>query len=59
MKKLILCLSAWGLSLCLPAQSDDSRWTPADIIHTEYARETAFSPDGKMLVWPSKRKANP
>lgn len=44
------------LTTSLFAQSDDpSRWTPEDIINTEFLRNAQFSPNGNMLVW-SKRK---
>ena len=37
-------------------ENDKSRWTPEDIIHTDYARSMTFSPDNKLLLW-TKRKA--
>jgi dipeptidyl aminopeptidase/acylaminoacyl peptidase len=35
---------------------DPSRWTPKDIINTEYVRSVSISPDNSMVVW-TKRKA--
>ncbi|WP_299362560.1 prolyl oligopeptidase family serine peptidase [Winogradskyella sp.] len=34
---------------------DPSRWTPEDIINTEYVRSVSISPDNTMVVW-TKRK---
>ncbi|WP_340063775.1 prolyl oligopeptidase family serine peptidase [Ascidiimonas aurantiaca] len=36
-------------------KKDPSRWTPEDIINTEYMRSVSFSPDGSMLVWTKRR----
>lgn len=37
------------------AEKDKNKWTPDDIIHTEYIRSVQISPDNKMVVW-TKRK---
>ncbi|MEO1030623.1 MAG: prolyl oligopeptidase family serine peptidase [Bacteroidota bacterium] len=37
-------------------KNDPSRWTPEDIINTEYMRSVSISPDNTMVVW-TKRKA--
>ncbi len=49
---------------CLSAQAqnedkndDPTRWTPNDIINTEYLGSPIFSPDGNLVVW-SKRKGD-
>ena len=36
-------------------KKDPSRWTPEDIINTEYMRSVSFSPDGSMIVWTKRR----
>lgn len=36
-------------------KDDPTRWTPEDIINTEYLGNASFSPDNKMVVW-TKRK---
>jgi len=36
-------------------KNDPSRWTPEDIINTEYVRSVSISPDNSMVVW-TKRK---
>jgi len=36
-------------------QDDSSRWTPEDIIFTEYLSSPKLSPDGKMVVWTKRR----
>lgn len=48
----LMCLAA-----TLAAQNEDSadRWTPEDIINTEYLRSPAISPDNNMLVWTKSR----
>lgn len=56
MKNLITLTTI--LSFCasfLFAQDDKNKWTPEDIINTEYVRSTQFSPDNNMIVW-TKRK---
>ncbi len=57
---LIVYLSGMILS-AIPAQAQekkaDDRWTPEDIIHTEYLRSPELSPDNNMLVW-TKRRAH-
>ncbi|WP_299525459.1 prolyl oligopeptidase family serine peptidase [Winogradskyella sp.] len=44
-------------SFCVNAQNteDPSRWTPEDIINTEYVRSVSISSDNSMVVW-TKRK---
>lgn len=37
-------------------EKDPTRWTPNDIINTEFMRSVSISPDGKMVLW-TKRKA--
>jgi dipeptidyl aminopeptidase/acylaminoacyl peptidase len=46
------------LSVTITAQDQEAKgkWTPEDIIHTEFLRSASFSPDGSMVVW-SKRRA--
>jgi dipeptidyl aminopeptidase/acylaminoacyl peptidase len=43
------------LSLSIQAQDQD-KWTPQDIINTQFLRSVIFSNNAKMLVW-SQRKA--
>jgi dipeptidyl aminopeptidase/acylaminoacyl peptidase len=47
---LLVCLSAQ-----LFAQDKSQKWTPDDIIHTEYLRSATFSPDGQMVAWTKRR----
>jgi dipeptidyl aminopeptidase/acylaminoacyl peptidase len=57
MKTTYLLLLSFFLSSTLFAQKEDpTRWTPKDVIHTEYLQGAEFSPDGNMLIW-SKRRA--
>lgn len=44
------------LNFSLTGQEDPKKWTPKDIIHTEYLQSPVFSPDHQMVVW-SKRRA--
>ncbi len=55
MKKITAILAALVLAVSLGAQ--DNKWTPEDIINTEYAGNISFSPDNSMVVW-TKRKAS-
>ncbi len=56
-------VSFFGISICLftvgnliaQDKKDLSRWTPEDIINTEYMGSVSFSPDNSMVVW-TKRK---
>lgn len=54
---LLLCLGSCLIVLPLQAQEQDdpSRWTPEDIIYTEYLRSPVFSPDNRMVVWTKSR----
>ncbi len=37
-------------------KSDDlTRWTPSDIIHTEYMQNVTISPDNSMVAWTKRR----
>ncbi|WP_111683522.1 S9 family peptidase [Winogradskyella tangerina] len=56
--KLLLFVVSISFLFSLSAQNatDPSRWTPEDIINTEYVRSASFSPDNTMVVW-TKRKA--
>ncbi|MEM9850338.1 MAG: peptidase S9, partial [Bacteroidota bacterium] len=60
MKQISLVLIVMLLSICMVfAQKEDpkpDRWTPKDVIHTEYLSGAVISPDNKMVVW-SKRRA--
>lgn len=60
MKQLILTLAlVLVVSLILTAQKEEikpDRWTPKDVIHTEYLGSPVFSFDNQMVVW-SKRRA--
>ncbi len=54
MKKTVLLL----LNLIFFTQigfAQDDKWTPEEIINTEYVGSPSFSPDGSMIVW-SQRK---
>lgn len=56
MKKIITLLAI--LPFCYTsifAQEDKNKWTPEDIINTEYVQSTQFSPDNNQIVW-TKRK---
>lgn len=53
---LTLSLCLLGFSLSLAGQEDPKKWTPEDIIHTEFLQSPVFSPDHQMVVW-SKRRA--
>lgn len=55
MKKITAILAALVLAISLGAQHN--KWTPEDIINTEYAGNISFSPDNSMVVW-TKRKAS-
>lgn len=55
MKKITAILAALVLAISLEAQHN--KWTPEDIINTEYAGNISFSPDNTMVVW-TKRKAS-
>ncbi|MCA0133686.1 S9 family peptidase [Winogradskyella alexanderae] len=59
MNKLInvLILVFLSLTQAIHSQSetDPSRWTPEDIINTEYVRSVTISPNNTMVVW-TKRK---
>ncbi|WP_298286358.1 prolyl oligopeptidase family serine peptidase [uncultured Lutibacter sp.] len=37
-------------------ENDKTRWTPEDIINTEYMRSVSISPNGNMVLW-TKNKA--
>ena len=52
----MLSLYFFFCSLTAQNSKDPSRWTPEDIINTEYVRSVSFSPDNQMVVW-TKRKA--
>lgn len=56
-KHIIFLLSVLLFSITSIAQDkkEPSRWTPEDIINTEYMGSVSFSPDNTMVVW-SKRK---
>ncbi|MEM1327725.1 MAG: prolyl oligopeptidase family serine peptidase [Bacteroidota bacterium] len=57
MKSTLLLAFFFLFSDFLFAQKDDpTRWTPKDVINTEYLSGATFSPDGNMLIW-SKRRA--
>ena len=49
---LILLLLTSTLSA---QEKDKSKWTPSDIINTEFMSSIEISPDNKMVVW-TKRK---
>ena len=51
---LFLCL-ALSLGFSFSQNSDPSRWTPNDIINTEYMGSVSISPNNSMVVW-TKRK---
>lgn len=51
---LLLLLTNSGL--WAQENSDSDKWTPKDIINTQYVRSLHFSPNGKMVVW-TKRKS--
>ena len=57
MRSILIFL--WTLSVVsLSAQDNETapdRWTPDDIIFTEYLSSPAFSNDGQMVVWTKRR----
>lgn len=52
----ILLLSIFSISAIKAQDVKPDRWTPKDIIHTEYLGSASFSPENNMVVW-TKRKA--
>ncbi|WP_245576509.1 S9 family peptidase [Flexithrix dorotheae] len=50
---LMLIITLAGLSA--QEKKDPKKWTPEDIINTEYVSSVSFSPDHSMVVW-TKRK---
>ncbi|NLP59385.1 prolyl oligopeptidase family serine peptidase [Lutibacter sp. B1] len=59
MKNNYFFTSLYTLLVCtsfLTAQEKDkTRWTPEDIINTEYMRSVTISPNEKMVVWTKKK----
>lgn len=58
MKNGIILTLSFLVSLSGLAQSDLadlSRWTPEDIIHTEYMQSVTISSDNKMVAWTKRR----
>ncbi len=49
-------LLLFNLIIFAQDKNEPSRWTPEDIINTEYMGSVSFSPDNTMVVW-TKRKA--
>ena len=59
---LFLCLFFALNSICIyrsnaQEKDDPGKWTPEDIINTEFLRSAVFSPDGTMVIW-SKTKGD-
>ncbi|MEM9680023.1 MAG: peptidase S9, partial [Bacteroidota bacterium] len=56
--KVVLLSGLFACTTHLFAQDKDdpTRWTPEDIINTEYMGSVSISPDNSMVVW-TKRKA--
>lgn len=53
LKLWIVCLLILDLSPDVIAQSE--KWTPEEIIHTQYVSSPVFSPDGSRLVWTQRK----
>lgn len=49
---MIICLVTLTSAF---SQDKKGKWTPQDIINTEYLRSATFSPDNNMLVWTKRR----
>lgn len=47
---LLLLWSFTGFS-----QEEEGKWTPEDIIHSEFMQSPVFSPDHQMVVWSKRR----
>ncbi len=54
MKYLLALTISWIFTLC-QAQDKETRWSPSDIIHTEYMQSVSIAPNNKMVLW-SKQK---
>ena len=53
---VLICTLFINLSFSQKSEKDDpSRWTPKDVINTEYLGNSSFSPDGNMVVWTKRR----
>lgn len=50
-----ISLFVFGEGLVAQQEVDPKKWTPKDIIHTEYVRSVQISPDNTKVVW-TKRK---
>ena len=56
-KITFLLVTFFSISILTAQEKKDSKkWTPEDIINTEYMRSVSISPNGEMVVW-TKRKA--
>ena len=58
MKQIILTIATCLLLLAANAQKESpkpDRWTPKDVIHTEYLGGATISPDNNMVVWTKRR----
>ena len=53
---MLTFLAVIGFLTISSAQNDEKKWTPSDIIHTEYMRSVSISPDGQKVAW-TKQKA--
>lgn len=53
---LFACTLLYAVTTIAQTTKDPGKWTPEDIINTEFLRNASFSPDGNMVVW-SKRRA--
>lgn len=43
------------LSFTSSSQEEEGKWTPEDIIHSEFMQSSVFSPDHQMVVWSKRR----
>lgn len=53
---VLVCMSVSSIFAQAEEKKDPKKWTPEDIIYTEYARSLTISPDNNMVVW-TKSKA--
>lgn len=50
----MMCFTA-GWLWAQKSEPDEDRWTPEDIINTEYMREVQISPNNQMVVWTKQK----
>jgi dipeptidyl aminopeptidase/acylaminoacyl peptidase len=56
MKHMLTFLAVIGFLTISSAQDDEKKWTPSDIIHTEYMRSISISPDGQKVAWTKQKQ---